>query len=42
MKEGRKEGRMDGWMISGQATVFCWVPVAKLTMVVRLLQFAVF
>jgi len=28
-----------GWMISGQETVFCWVPVPYLTMVVSLVAF---
>jgi hypothetical protein len=23
-----------GWMVSGHETVFCWVPVTKVTMVV--------
>jgi hypothetical protein len=26
----------EGWMISGQETVYCWVPVAGLTRVVGL------
>jgi len=27
---------MDGWMISGQDTVLCWVPVPYLTTVVHI------
>jgi hypothetical protein len=30
---------MDGWMVSGQETVFCWVSVPKLTMVVTSVAF---
>ncbi len=29
----------EGWMISGQETVFCWVPVPYLTLVVSLVAF---
>jgi len=34
MNEGM-DGWMDGWMISGQDTVLCWVPVPYLTKVVH-------
>ncbi len=29
----------EGWMVSGQETVFCWVPVPYLTMVVTSVAF---
>jgi len=29
----------EGWMVSGQETVFCWVPVPQLTMVVSSVAF---
>jgi hypothetical protein len=32
----------EGWMILGLETVFCWVPVPQLTMVVILNSVAVF
>jgi hypothetical protein len=29
----------EGWMVRGQETVFCWVPVPQLTMVVSSVAF---
>jgi len=29
----------EGWMVSGQEIVFCWFPVAELTMVVSSMLF---